>query len=114
MISAEIAREKALSFELAEEKPHFERTSFRVNNKIFATLDNLKQQLVIKLSPEEQYAFSVFDVTAIHPVEGGWGKQGWTIIELRNVREDMFNDALTASYCNVAPKKLSEKYRRRD
>jgi predicted DNA-binding protein (MmcQ/YjbR family) len=111
MISISYAREMALHFENTEEKPHFERISFRVKDKIFATLDSAKKQLVIKLSPEEQYAFGVFNKEAIFPVEGAWGKQGWTIVELDKIGEDIFRDALITSYCNVAPKKLGEKYR---
>ena len=93
-------------FEEVEEKPHFEKTSFRIKNKIFATLDTSKNQLVLKLTPEEQFAFSVFDKKAIYPVQGGWGKHGWTIVELSLVREDMLIDAIRAAYCNVAPAKI--------
>ncbi len=37
--------------------------------------------------------------------------KGWTIVVVRKVRKEMFQNALTVSYCNVAPKRLSEKYR---
>ena len=112
MISSEYAISAALSFEGAEEKPHFEKLSFRIKDKIFATLDTTLNQMVVKLKPEEQYAFSVFDNTAIYPVPGGWGKKGWTILELARVRQDMFTDALRTAYMNTAPKNLAEKYRK--
>jgi hypothetical protein len=44
MITESFFRELALSFPEATEAPHFEKTSFRVKNKIFATLD-LKKNL---------------------------------------------------------------------
>jgi hypothetical protein len=35
-------------------------------------------------------------------------------VELKKVKAAICKDALTTSYCNVAPQKLSEKYARRD
>lgn len=100
----------ALAFDQAEEKPHFEKTSFRVRNKIFATLDKGKRRLVVKLSDVDQSVFSSIDRIAVYPVPGGSGKQGWTIIELKQVKKSLVIDALTTSYINVAPKKLADKY----
>lgn len=39
MVSIETFRELAMSFPNATEEPHFEKTSFRVNKKIFGTFD---------------------------------------------------------------------------
>lgn len=111
MIQIEEVRKIALAFEEATESPHFERTSFRVRKKIFATLDNEKKQVVLKFSLVDQSVFSGFDSEAIYPVPGGWGTKGWTIVELDRVGKDIFQDALVTSYCEVAPKKLAEKYR---
>ncbi len=44
----------------------------------------------------------------MYPAKGVWGKQGWTIIELKKVRKDLFIDALTTSYCEVAPERLAK------
>ena len=104
------ARIIALSFDEAEELPHFEKPSFRIKKKIFATLDEKKTRVVIKLSETDQSVFCSYDKTVIYPVNGAWGKQGWTIIELDKVRDDIFRDAITTAYCTVAPKKLAEKY----
>jgi len=111
MIDIETVREMALNFEEAVEQPHFEKSSFRVRKKIFATLDTEKKTLTLKLSPADQSAFSAFDDSVIYPVPGGWGRQGGTIVELDKVEKDMFEDALTTSYCTVAPRNLAEKYR---
>ena len=108
MVSPDAVRKFALSFPEAEEKPHFEKESFRVKNKIFATLDAKKNQCVIKLSAVDQSVFCAFDKTIIYPVKGAWGKQGWTIIELKKVKMDLFKDALTTSYSTVAPEKLAK------
>lgn len=110
MVNIKTFSQFALSFEEAVEQPHFEKSSFRVNKKIFATLDLKKQQVVVKLSDVDQSVFCAFDSSIIYPVSGTWGKQGCTIIELKTVKLSMLKDALTISYCNVAPKRLSEKY----
>lgn len=111
MIDIETVRKFALEFDEAVEQPHFEKSSFRVRKKIFATLDIEKKTLTLKFSPADQSAFSTFDDSVIYPVLGAWGKQGWTIVELDKIEKDIFIDALTTSYCQVAPKKLAEKYR---
>ena len=111
MINIETFRKLALAFEEAEEAPHFEKTSFRANKKIFATLDVSKSVAVVKFSPADQSVFCLIDPAVIYPVPGKWGLQGWTKIELKKVKKEMLLDALTVSYCNTAPKKLAEKYK---
>ena len=110
MIDIDTVRRMALSFNEAVEQPHFEKSSFRVRKKIFATLNTENKTLTLKFSLVDQSAFSAFDDSIIYPVPGGWGRQGWTIVELDRVNKEMFEDALTTSYCTVAPKKLAEKY----
>lgn len=111
MISVALVRKMALSFDEAMEQPHFEKTFFRVKKKIFATLDPKLLQVVLKFSEVDQSVFCEYDPTVIYPVPGGWGKKGWTLVELNKVPKKLFFDALTTSYCQVAPKKLAGKYR---
>ena len=108
MVSIDNFRKLALSFPGATEEPHFEKTSFRVKKKIFATYDKVKNRACIKLSEIDQHVFSSADKTIIYPVDNKWGKQGWTLIELKKVHKDLFADALTTAYCEVAPKKLAD------
>lgn len=98
----------ALAFPEATEDPHFEKTSFRVKKKIFATYDAVARRTCIKLSEIDQDVFSSIATSVIFPVDNKWGKQGWTLIEMDHVNEDLFKDALTTAYCEVAPKKLAE------
>ncbi len=88
----------ALSFPDTVELPHFEKTSFRVGKKIFATLSTETNMAVIKLSEIDQSVFCAFDKEVIYPVENKWGKQGWTVINLQKVRKDMLRDALSTAY----------------
>src|SRR6478735_1359590 len=110
MVNTETVRKLALAFEQAEEQPHFEKPSFRIKKKIFATLDIKNNRACLKLSLIDQSVFSAYDKSIIYPVPNAWGKQGWTFLELKKVRKDMFTDALTMAYCEVAPKKLAEQY----
>ncbi len=94
MISVSTFRNIALSFEGAEELPHFEKTSFRTKKKIFATLDIKKNLACLKLSLAHQSVFSAYDPSVIYPVPNSWGKQGWTYVDLGKVKKDLFSDAL--------------------
>ena len=107
MVSIEIFRQAALSFPDATEQPHFEKTSFRAGKKIFATLDAKNKLACIKLSETDQDIFCAFDKEIIFPVPNKWGKQGWTFINLKKIRKQMFVDVLKTAYCEVAPQKLS-------
>jgi hypothetical protein len=95
-------RTLALSFPGTEEKPHFEKTSFRVNGRIFATLDAHKRRACLKLSLVQQSAFSAYNNKAIYPVPNAWGSQGWTFVDLALVRKDMLTQALTTAYNEIA------------
>lgn len=114
MVSINSFRKLALSFPEATEEPHFEKTSFRVRKKIFATYDHVKKRACIKLSEIDQKVFSLANKSVIFPVDNKWGKQGWTLIEMNKVRKELFVDALTTAYCEVAPKKLAEQIRPND
>lgn len=102
MIHIEEARRIALSFPETIEQDHFGRPSFRVRKKIFATLHSNTQRAVLKLSLVDQSAFSAFDNSIIYPVSGGWGKQGWTFIELAKVRKTVLKNAIATAYKTVA------------
>lgn len=114
MVSIDTFRKLALSFPETTEEPHFEKISFRVKKKIYATFDESKNRACLKLSEIDQDVFSSTDKTVIFPIPNKWGKQGWTFIEMKKVRKEIFLDAMTTAYCEVAPKKLSQLVRRND
>ena len=114
MVLIDTFRKLALSFPEVTEEPHFEKTSFRVKKKIFATYDDIKKRACLKLSEIDQNVFSSADKSIIFPVDNKWGKQGWTLIEMTKVHKDLFIDALTTAYCEVAPKKLTDQIKTND
>jgi len=107
MVKTDAFKKIALSFPGTSEQPHFEKPSFRVGKKIFATLDIPNNQACLKLSIIDQDVFCAFDKTIIFPVPNKWGKQGWTLVNLKKIRKEMLTDALTTAWRGVAPKKLS-------
>ena len=110
MISVEQARKAALSLPETEEKPHFHLTSFRVKNKIFATIHADKNYVMVKLSAIDQSVFCAYNKEVIFPVPGGWGKKGATFIDLKKVKKSMLIDAITTAWKTTASPKLVEKY----
>lgn len=99
----------ALTFPETSESPHFEKTSFRVRKKIFATMNKEKMNLVVKLSAIDQSVFCDMLSDSVQPVQGGWGKKGWTSIDINTITEESLQDLLTTAYKEVAPKSLSSK-----
>ena len=110
MITIEQARKAALSLPETEEKPHFHLTSFRVKNKIFATIHADKNYVMVKLNAIDQSVFCSYHKDVIFPVPGGWGKQGATFVNLKKVKKPMLVDALMTAWKTVAPLKLAQKY----
>lgn len=105
MVSIEKFRLIAINFLETTEEPHFEKISFRVSKKIFATLNSAENRATIKLSEMDQDIFCL-NKNFMFPVPNKWGKQGWTHINLNEIPLEMREDALKSSYLLVAPKKL--------
>ena len=98
-----------IAFELPQvtEEPHFEKTSFKVAGKIFATMVPNANRATVKLSPADQDIFCLGDKTVVYPVPNKWGKQGWTHINLEAVQQKMLTELIKVAYCEVAPKALA-------
>jgi hypothetical protein len=98
MATAAQIREIATSFEGTVEEPHFEKTSFRMKKKIYATLKGTV--LVVKLSEVDQSVFVHID--GVYPVPKKWGKHGWTIFEIDKLSLDIVRDGLSKSYALIS------------
>ncbi len=104
MVDSETFRQIALSFPETSEQPHFEKTSFRVTNKIFATLDVKNNRGCLMLSEIDQSVFCAYDKAVIYPVPNKWGKRGATFVELKKVRKSMLQDAMLQAYKKINAK----------
>lgn len=101
MVTVQEAEAWALALPDAVPLPHFEKKSYRIKKKIFATLDVMKQRLVVKLSEVDQSVFCSHNPEVIYAVPGAWGKHGYTMIELKKVRKGLCREALRVSYETV-------------
>jgi predicted DNA-binding protein (MmcQ/YjbR family) len=107
MVNIQTLRSIALSLPETTEEPHFEKTSFRVKKKIFATYDDIQKRVCIKLTEIEQDIYCNINPQIIYPVKNKWGKQGWTLIDLQHIERKLLIDAIKSAYCTIAPKKLA-------
>ncbi len=97
----------ALALPQAEEKSHFGKADFRVNNKIFAGFNN-KGMTYVKLLPQQQEFLCAAEPDIVKAHAGHWGKQGWTFIDQSKADENLLKSALQMAWRNVAPKKLTK------
>lgn len=109
MFSPTYFRKAALSFNDVVEQPHFEKTSFRIKGKIFATMDSANKQASLKLPPNDQSVYLLMKPVFASPATGAWGKQGWTRFDLSKVPVPVMREALTTAYNTVAPVKKAAK-----
>lgn len=101
-------RALALALPEAEEHPHFDRASFRVRGKIFATLPPQKDGrdlVVLKLPPLVKESLQETDASAIVSL-GGWDKGGWTQLDIGRMDGAKLADLIRLAWRGVAPKKL--------
>lgn len=77
---------------------HFHKLAFKLNKKIFMTLDESVPEVVLKLTVDEQDYFSELSGSSIRPVTGYWGTKGWTSVNLEGVSAQLFKKALLSSY----------------
>jgi hypothetical protein len=99
MISIAEARRLAMSFPGTVERAHFDRASFRANDKrIFMTLKEDDQLAVLMLTPEDQSVFIESPDGAVYPVPNKWGLNGATIFNLKKVKTSLFKDAINCAW----------------
>ena len=106
-MTADDIRAVALSLPEAEEQPHFERTSFRVRGKIFATLPPDGDLVVLKLLPEVKESLRQSDPDAVIPLPGAWDRGGWTQIAIQRMEAARLADLVRLAWRQVAPKSLT-------
>jgi hypothetical protein len=109
MVSIETARQLALALPGTEEYDHVGRPAFRANGRTFATLWVNDDRMMIILSLIDQDVFCAFNPAIIYPVPNKWGLRGCTLFELKEMREDMLQDAITVGWQTVMDKKPNKR-----
>jgi predicted DNA-binding protein (MmcQ/YjbR family) len=95
-------------FPEVEEAPHFDKVSFRIKSKIFATIRESEKRATVKFSQEDQTLFCLIPDEVFYPVPNKWGQQGWTHVNLEIVSIQQLSGALETAYCQVAPTHLKQ------
>jgi predicted DNA-binding protein (MmcQ/YjbR family) len=104
MVTTEAVKEIALSFDGANEQPHFNRTAFAVNKKIFATISVEERTLNVRLTPQVQMLFCKPGSDVIFPIKNKWGQQGWTTINLKKASTTLVKEVLQNAYTLIKAK----------
>ncbi|BBD39678.1 hypothetical protein Amn_45580 [Aminobacter sp. Y103A] len=108
-MTPEDVRRIALQLPGASEKSHFGKPDFRVRDRVFATLPE-DGDAVIKLSRDQQEMMCGAEAAVFCPVDGGWGKQGWTRVTLAAADEHTLRSALVTAWRNIAPATLRKAF----
>lgn len=104
MVGAARFKKLALSLEGAVEVPHVDRLAYRTSRRIFATLAPDGRSANLLLSPEVQDAIVEAMPQHFRPVAGGWGRMGYTTVELAKVPEAELVRALAEAHAMAQPK----------
>jgi hypothetical protein len=105
MTAAEL-RALALALPGASEQPHFERSSFRVGKRIFATLTADGTQAMVIVQPRQKLYQLVEDHPGSFVTLGGWTvRLGALGVLLAAADPELVGELLEASWRRVAPKR---------
>lgn len=105
-MDSQTARAMALDMPGTAENEHFGRPRFSVKKKTYLTLWSEEERAVIKLTPQQQAAFSEEHPDGFAPVPQKLGAHGWTSVYMAHVNERLFRYAMDLAWRNVAPKWL--------
>jgi hypothetical protein len=95
----------ALSLPEAHEEPHFDRTSFRVKKKIFATMTPDGKEAMVRVSPPELVRSLLSEHGDIFFSYGGWTDRNGSLgVRLARIDANMMKELLVESFRHVATK----------
>jgi hypothetical protein len=102
-------RKIALALEGAHEEPHFDRTSFRFKNRIFATMTEDGQQAMVGV-PLEAVAMMLESDPDVFFSYGKWTTNHGSIgVRLAKIDARLMKELLTDSYRQVVAKASAKK-----
>lgn len=103
-------RKMALALADTEERGHMGHPDFRVAGKIFATMGYPTAGMaMVKLTPEQQHAYTRAEPETFAPVKGAWGAKGCTNVLLRTANKTAVKSALADAWSNHVPQPRKRK-----
>ena len=103
-------RQLAASLPEVSEDEHMNHPDFLVGGKVFASLFPDEDWGVIKLAPELQAKLLVEQPSVFQRCNGAWGKNGATIVFLKEAEEGSVLRALISAWRKHAPTSLAETF----
>jgi len=97
LATANDVRKLALALEGTTEHPHFDRAAFKAK-RIYATLAADGASLNLKLTPDEQEFKTMVAPDVFSQIPNGWGRQGWTAVELKRIGKAELATALMMAW----------------
>lgn len=97
-MTQEEARRLALALPEVQEAPHFDRASFRVRGRIFATLPPKGDCVVLMLPLEIQSAVMDAHPSKIRPLAQAWQSRGSTELVLDGISGDELAGLLASAW----------------
>ncbi len=96
-------RSFALSLPDAHEEPHFDRASFRVGKKIFATMTADGKEAMVKVGSIDRIDTLLKSFPAAFFDYGGWTWKGGALgVRLAEVDPELLRELVTAAHGNIA------------
>lgn len=92
------------------EGTHSGNPDFRVGGRVFATLWVEEARVVLRLHPALQDALCEAEPDLFTPVDGAWGRRGWTSLDLDPCEEESLREALLAAWRVTAPPAVAGAY----
>ena len=92
------------------EGAHRGNPDFRVGGRVLGTLWVEEERVVLRLSPEARDAFCEAEPDLFQPLDGAWGRRGWTNLDLYECEEETLREALLAAWRMTAPADLVSRY----
>jgi hypothetical protein len=109
MITADELRQAALSLPGAQERETWGHPTFRVRDKMFATLADDGSQATVKATRQEQAAL-VAAAPGTFGVPAYVGRHGWVSIQLATADPVEVRELLAEAWRQTAPKRLVATY----
>lgn len=98
-------RRLALSMPGASEQPHFDRTSFRVGKRIFATMTQDGREAMVPVHPVERCLLLIEADSEAFFGHGGWtARLGSLGVRLQRVNTELLRELVQQAWQRVAAK----------
>ena len=99
-------RAHALSLPEASEAPHFDRASFRIGKKIFATLTADGAEAMVRVSPRQRLYALLKEQPEVFFSYGGWTERNGSLgVRLGRAEVQLICELITDSWRLIAPKR---------